>query len=179
MLDAHMSLSWQTLERFVVSLAVCFALVPAGLPAQQPPPPACDRYQAALRADANDLEAAASLGRCSFRDYEMIAPGGDSSRLSFRSSWTTALRALRHAVDNIAEARVLAARWATVAPNDRRPHEYLGQALLRLDDPPAAADGLERAASLGDAASRRNLFWGPVRGAGQVRSGRRRATRAR
>jgi hypothetical protein len=39
------------------------------------------------------------LGRCTVRDEEMVAPDGDSSRLAFRSSWTTALRALRHAVE--------------------------------------------------------------------------------
>jgi tetratricopeptide (TPR) repeat protein len=163
----------------------------------------------------------------------MITPGGDSSRLAFRSSWTDALRALRHAVEfdptyarayrplfailfaetrdgcssasgvcthvaanirdgdslittprlvrlnvpgvdtydqviretqaknraNFAEARAVAERWTRVAPNDRRPHEYLGRALLRLGDPAAAARELERAASLGDAATRRNMFW--------------------
>jgi tetratricopeptide (TPR) repeat protein len=220
-------------SRCLVSLAACLALIPTGLRAQQRPLPSCDQYEVALRADPKNLEAAARLGQCSVRDYEMIAPGGDSSRLAFRSSWTTALRALRRAVEldptydrayrplfailfaetrdgcsfatsacthvaanvrdgdsvittprlvrlntpgvdtydevisetqnkghpNITEARDLAARWATVAPNDRRPHEYLGQALLRLGDPARAADELERAALLGDAASRRNLFW--------------------
>jgi hypothetical protein len=172
------------------------------------------------------------LGQCSFRDYEMIAPGGDSSRLAFRSSWAVALRALRRAVDlnpsydrayrplfailfaetrdgcssatgvcshvapnvrdgdsvitiprlvptgvgidpyddvlretqakgrgNLVEARALAERWAGVAPNDPRPHEYFGRALLRLGDAAPAANELERAASLGDAAGRRSLFW--------------------
>jgi hypothetical protein len=60
---------------------------------------------------------------------------------------------------NIAEARALAERWANVAPNDYRPHEYVGRALLRLGDPAAAANELERAALLGDVASRRALFW--------------------
>jgi hypothetical protein len=173
------------------------------------------------------------LGRCSLRDYEMIAPGGDSTQLVFRSSWSTALRALRHAVEldsrygnaypplfnilfaetrdgcssvtwkceyvspvvrdgdsvrtvprfvvlnrpgvdtydeviretratrrvNLDEARALAERWAAVAPDDRRPHEYLGQALLRLGSPEAATAELERAAKLGTPVSRRALFW--------------------
>jgi len=55
-----------------------------------PPPPACDQYEAAVRADSNNLDAAARLGRCSVRDYVMVAPGGDSSRLAFRSNWSTA-----------------------------------------------------------------------------------------
>lgn len=220
------------LNRCLVSLAFG-SLVPASLRAQVRPLPSCDRYQASLRADATNLAAAASLGRCSFRDYEMIAPGGDSTRLAFRSSWTAALRALRHAVElnpgydrayqplfdillaenrdgcsaatghcthvaanvrdgdtiitaprlvrsntpgvdtydevtletrangraNLTEARAHAERWVAVAPNDRRPHEYLGRALLRLDEPTTAANELERAAALGDAASRRHLFW--------------------
>ena len=163
----------------------------------------------------------------------MIAPGGDSSRLMFRSSWSTALRALRHAVDldptyrrayrplfamlfaetrdgcstvtwectfvspvmrdgdsvittprlvrlnvpgvdtyaeviretrassrpSLEEARALAERWVAVAPNDRRSHEYLGRALLLLGDHHAASAELERAATLGTAQSRRELFW--------------------
>src|SRR5262249_11735264 len=60
---------------------------------------------------------------------------------------------------NLTEAREHAERWLAVAPNDRRPREYLGRARLRLGDPAAAASELERAAALGDAASRRALFW--------------------
>lgn len=60
---------------------------------------------------------------------------------------------------NLREARARAARWAAVAANDRRPHEYLGRALLALGDPAAAAEELERAAALGTVASRRGLFW--------------------
>ena len=221
------------LTRFLVSLSVCCALLPANLQSQQRAPAACDQYEAAVRADPKNLEAAASLGRCSFRDYEMIALHGDSSRLAFRSSWTTALRALRHAVKvdpqyagayrplfaillaetrdgcsaatgqcthvapvvrdgdsvitaprlvvlnrpgidpydeviretragnagNLREARTRAERWTAVVANDRRPHEYLGRALLALGDPAAAVKELERAAALGTVASRRDLFW--------------------
>lgn len=220
------------LNRCLVFLAVC-SLVPTGLHAQVRSQPSCERYQAAVRTDAANLDAAARLGQCSVRDYEMIAPGGDSSRLAFRSSWTAALLALRHAVRanpsydrayrplfdilfaetrdgcssltgicshvasnvrdgdtvittprlvrsdsaelnpydqvvretrakgraNLTEARTHAERWVAVAPNDRRPHEYLGRALLRLGEPAAAASELERAAMLGNDASRRNLFW--------------------
>ena len=70
-----------------------------------------------------------------------------------RNQWQTSSRA------NLEEARGIASRWAAVAPNDRQPHEYLGQSLLRLGDFPAAADELERAALLGTDASRRRLFW--------------------
>jgi tetratricopeptide (TPR) repeat protein len=162
----------------------------------------------------------------------MIAPGGDSSRLVFRSSWSTALRALRHAVqidptyanayrplfrilfaetrdgcsfvtgdcryvaavlrdadsivtaprlvvpnavpdpyavvvqqsqttrrENLSEARDIARGWAAVAPNDPRPHEYIGQALLGLGDAAGAANELELAAAMGTVESRRALFW--------------------
>ena len=221
------------LNRCLVSLAACCAFSSSSLGAQQRAPAPCGRYQVAVQADPKDLEAAVSLGRCSFRDYEMVAPQGDSSRLAFRSSWTTALRALRHAVEldpsysgayrplfailfaetrdgcsfatgqcthvapivrdgdsvittprlvrlnvpgidtydevteesraknraNLSEARALAERWAAVASNDWRPHDYLGRALLRLGDAAAAADELERAATLGTAANRRELLW--------------------
>lgn len=220
-------------NRCLVSLAACCALSSSSLGAQQRAPTPCDQYEAAVKADPKNLGAAVSLGRCGFRDYEMVAPQGDSSRLAFRSSWTTALRALRHAVEldpsytsayrplfailfaetrdgcsfvtgqcthvaavvregdsvittprlvrlnvpgigpydeviqesraknraNLSEARGLAERWATVAANDWRPHDYLGRALLRLGDSAAAANELERAAALGTAANRRELFW--------------------
>ena len=221
------------LNRCLVSLTACCALSSTNLGAQQRAPTPCDQYQVAVQADPKNLDAAASLGRCSFRDYEMVAPQGDSSRLAFRSSWTTALRALRHAVEldpsysgayrplfailfaetrdgcsfatgqcthvapivrdgdsvittprlvrlnvpsigpydeviqesrarnggNLSEARALAERWAIVAANDWRPHDYLGRALVRLGDPAAAANELERAAALGTAANRRELLW--------------------
>jgi tetratricopeptide (TPR) repeat protein len=60
---------------------------------------------------------------------------------------------------NLAEARALAERWAKVAPNDRRPHEYLGTALLGLGEYAAAAAELEQAATLGTPESRRAIFW--------------------
>ena len=218
---------------FLLSLAAFGTLFAPNLRALQRPPASCDQYLAAVRADPRNLDAASSLGRCSVRDYEMIAPGGDSTRLMFRSSWSTSLRALRHGVEldpgysraytpifailfaetrdgcsfvtgecrhvspvlrdgdsvltiprpvrlnvpgidtyeevvresqvtrraNLTEARALAARWAAVAPDDRRPHQYLGQALLRLGDPAAATAELERAATLGTPAVRRELFW--------------------
>lgn len=220
-------------SRCLLSLAIFCLLSPPNLRALQWPAPSCGQYQAAVRADPNNLDAAYSLGECSVDDYEMIALGGDSTRLVFRSSWSTALRALRHAVEldprysrayqplfailfaetrdgcsavtgvcghvspvlrdgdsvitmprpvrlsvpgldtygqviqesqatrraNLTEARTLAERWAIVAPNDRRPHEYLGRALLRLGDPGAATGELEYAAALGTAESRRELFW--------------------
>src|SRR5215468_5361917 len=90
---------WPMLRRCLVSLSICCALVPASLRSQVRPPPACDQFRVVLQSDPKNLDAAASLGQCSVRDYEMIAPGGDSSRLAFRASWAVALRALRHAVE--------------------------------------------------------------------------------
>ena len=195
-----------------------------------PEPESCERYEIAARADSANAQTWYGLGRCAYRDYEMVAPGGDSTRLAFRSSWTVALRALRRAVmldptfgrayrplfailfaetrdgcssktglclfvapnlrvadslvtvpkrvpdgpdpyagvvreaaeshhANLIEARDIATRWAAVAPNERMPHEYLGRASLRLDDPLRAADELERAAQLGTPASRRSIFF--------------------
>lgn len=219
--------------RRLLSFAAFAVPCAPGLGAQQGPPEPCDRYESAVRANPLDVQAAASLGRCSVSDYEMIAPGGDTARLAFRSSWSTALRALRRAVErdptyapaygplfhilfaetrdgcsyvtglclhvspvlrdadsvitiprpvqlnradagpyaaviresraaaraSLTEARGWAERWARVAPNDRRPHEYLGRALLSLGDAAAAVVALERAASIGTPASRRELFW--------------------
>jgi hypothetical protein len=85
--------------RCLTILAALGVMVTSNLRALQTAPRACDQFQTAVRADSNNLDAAANLGRCSVRDYEMIAPGGDSLRLVFRSSWSSALRALRHAVD--------------------------------------------------------------------------------
>lgn len=220
-------------SRCFLGLAALCALVANDLLALQRPPQACDQFQAAVRADSNNLDAAASLGQCSVRDYEMIAPAGDSTRLMFRSSWSPALRALRHAVDvdprytrayrplfailfaetrdgcsavtgecafvspvlrdgdsvitiprrvrmnvpgggtyaeviresqlnrraSLIEARNVTKRWASVAPNDRLPHEYGGRALLGLGEFPAAATELELAATMGTLDSRRALFW--------------------
>jgi len=216
----------------VLGVTVVGALVALRPVRSQRPPQACDQFEAALRTNPNDLDAAASLGRCAFRDYEMIAPGGDSSRLAFRSSWSTALRALRHAIQidptyanayrplfrilfaetrdgcsfvtgdcrhvaavlrdadtlvtvprlvalnavadpygvvvqqsqttrraNLIEALDIARRWGAVAPNDARPHEYIGQALLRLGDAVGATTELELGAAMGTAQSRRALFW--------------------
>ena len=76
----------------------CFvALLAVRLQAQRPPE-SCEGYEATAHADSSSAQAWYRLGRCAFRDYEMVAPNGDSTRLAFRSSWTTALRALRHAV---------------------------------------------------------------------------------
>ena len=74
-------------SRRLLRLVVCFVLLAPALPALQTAPtpaPPCDRYVAAVRANPNNLDAAATLGQCSFDDYVMIAPGGDSTRLMFR-----------------------------------------------------------------------------------------------
>lgn len=220
-------------SRCLLSLAVLSVLAASEAQGLQRPPEECTEYEALVRADSSDLEAASRLGRCSVRDYEMMAPGGDSARLVFRSSWSVALRSLRRAVQrdagysrayaplfrilfaetrdgcsfvtgicthvspvlrdgdsvitvprlvhlngpkpdtydevvresqstrraNLTEAVALARQWARVAPDDRRPHEYLGRGLLHLGDPVAAATELEYAAVLGTADSRRQLFW--------------------
>ena len=82
-------------------ICACIAVISVVTPGRmggQRPVEACDRLEAAVRAAPDDANVAAAFGRCALRDYEMIAPGGDSTRLAFRSSWTSALRALRHAV---------------------------------------------------------------------------------
>lgn len=219
--------------RWLLIQALMSAISSPELRALQQSAAPCAQYEAAVRANPNDLAAAVSLGECTRRDEEMIAPGGDSARLAFRTSWTPALRALRHAVavdpsysrayrplfsmlfaetrdgcsratgmclhvasvirdgdslittprrvpermsdmspydevvretisrqvPSLNEARTLADRWASVAPNDYRPHEYHGRALLRLGDFGAAADVLEHAALLGTPESRRRLLW--------------------
>jgi hypothetical protein len=86
-------------SRLLRSLTAFAVLSAADLHALQGPPARCDRYESAVRADPTNLDAAANLGLCSVRDYEMIALDGDSTHLVFRSSWSTALRALRHAVE--------------------------------------------------------------------------------
>ena len=220
-------------HRWFLIQAVVSAVSAPVLRALQHSAAPCARYEAAVRANPNDLAAAVSLGHCTTSDEEMIAPGGDSARLAFRTSWTPALRALRYAVavdpsysrayrplffmlfaetrdgcsratgmclhvasvirdgdslitvprrvpehmsdmspyddavretisrqgPSLNEARALAERWASVAPNDYRPLEYHGRALLRLQDFGAAADVLEHAALLGTPESRRRLFW--------------------
>lgn len=219
--------------RCFFSLSALLVFAPPDLEALQIRPPAsCEPFQAAVAADPNNFDAAARLGQCTVRDLSMIAPGGDSTKLRFRSSWGVALRALRHAVEldpgysrayrplfrillsdmrdgcsyetgycrhvapvlrdadsvvtpprlvdsttsfdtydevhrewqqrshqNLEEARALAARWAAVAPNDPQPHAYLGRSLLLLGNHVTAAEELELAASLGTAATRRELFW--------------------
>jgi tetratricopeptide (TPR) repeat protein len=216
--------------RFLLPCVALLLLIRGDLSAQRRPE-SCERYEAAAHTDSVNPQAWLALGQCSYRDYEMIAPGGDSSRLAFRSSWTTSKRALLRAIAldprytrayrtlftilfletrdgcsfetlvcthvapnlrdrdsiltvprrvlinsqdpyrpvveeaqashqvNMAEARDIAARWATVAPNEWQPHEYLGRALLHLGDAAAAVPALERAAALGTVENRRELFW--------------------
>src|SRR6188472_3604499 len=85
--------------RCLLSLTAFVILSAGELRALQRAPAQCDQYQAAVRADPGNVDAAATLGQCSVRDYELIALGGDSTHLIFRSSWSTAVRALRHAVE--------------------------------------------------------------------------------
>ena len=83
----------------LLSLTAFGILSASELRALQSTPAPCDQYQAVVRSDPTNVDAAASLGLCSVRDEEIIALGGDSTRLMFRSSWSIALRALRHAVE--------------------------------------------------------------------------------
>jgi tetratricopeptide (TPR) repeat protein len=88
-----------TIRRFL-SLAGLLALATPSVGAPQLRPPAsCEPFRTAVTADPNNLDAAVRLGQCTLRDLSLIAPGGDSTRLAFRSSWTVALRALRHAIE--------------------------------------------------------------------------------
>ena len=227
------------------ALASLLAVFPAELRSVQRAPEPCDAYAAAVLARPDDLDAAARLGQCSIRDHVMIAPDGDSTRLKFRSNWTPALRALRHAVqvdptysrayrplftilfaDNrdgcsavdcrhgasvvrdgdsiltlprlvsggggdvydeltretradgrasMEEVRTLALRWAAAAPDDWRPHYYLGRALLRLGDLEAAVTQLEVAATMGTPQNRRELFWPRVEALLRTNRGRQAA----
>jgi len=216
--------------RVAIVLVLC-AIPAAELPALQRVPERCDQYQAAGQADPNNVDAAVRLGQCIVRDESLIALGGDSTQLVFRTSWSVALRALRHAVEldpaqsrayrplfrillaeerdgcdyvtgmcefgssvvrnadsvitiprrvptsgaepyadiiresranqraSVIEARDLAERWAKAAPNDRRPHEYRGRALMALSEYDSASTELELAAALGTPESRSALFW--------------------
>ncbi len=56
---------------------------------------ACDVFSRMVRSDSTDVEAWYNLGECSYHDPAVVARGGDSTRLVFRGSWNTMLRAFR------------------------------------------------------------------------------------
>ena len=60
---------------------------------------ACATYHELLRADSSDVEAWYNLGECSFHDQGVVPLAGDTSRLVFRGSWNTALRAFQRALE--------------------------------------------------------------------------------
>lgn len=60
---------------------------------------ACGAYGSLVRADSSDVEAWYNFGECSYHDPEVIAGGGDTTRLAFRGSWNNALRAFRKALE--------------------------------------------------------------------------------
>jgi TolB-like protein len=60
---------------------------------------ACRIFEAMIRSDSTDVEAWYNLGECSYHDLAVIPVPGDSTHLVFRSSWTTALRAFRKALE--------------------------------------------------------------------------------
>ena len=55
--------AWQILG---LTAASALSALQPGL--SQRPPQACDQFEAALRTEPNNLDAAASLGRCAVRD---------------------------------------------------------------------------------------------------------------
>jgi len=61
---------------------------------------ACEIYQALLRADSMDVEAWYNLGECSYHDQRVTGTDpSDSTKGAFRSSWNTAMRAFRRALE--------------------------------------------------------------------------------
>jgi len=60
---------------------------------------ACATFAALVAADSTDAEAWYRLGDCNYHDDEVRPVPGDSGRLEFVSSWTTARRALRTAFE--------------------------------------------------------------------------------
>lgn len=60
---------------------------------------ACAAYAALVRADSGDVDAWYNLGECNYHDDEVVAATGDTSRLAFRASFNTALRAFSRALD--------------------------------------------------------------------------------
>ena len=60
---------------------------------------ACAAYNELLRTDSSDVEAWYNLGECSFHDQAVVALARDTSRLVFRGSWNTALRAFQRVLE--------------------------------------------------------------------------------
>jgi TolB-like protein len=60
---------------------------------------ACTIFGHMVQADSTDVEAWYELGECSYHDPVVVAVGGDSTHLAFRSSWNTMLRAFRRTLD--------------------------------------------------------------------------------
>jgi len=59
----------------------------------------CDAYMSLVRADSTDVEAWYNVGECSYHDPQVVAIGGDTTRLAFRGNWNTALRAFRRTLE--------------------------------------------------------------------------------
>ena len=60
---------------------------------------ACRLFEGMVAADSNDVEAWYNLGECSYHDRVVTSAPGDTTRLSFRSSWNTALHAFRRVLE--------------------------------------------------------------------------------
>lgn len=59
----------------------------------------CDAYGSLVRADSADVEAWYNLGECNYHNPDVIAIGGDTTRVAFRGSWNLALRAFRRTLE--------------------------------------------------------------------------------
>jgi TolB-like protein/tetratricopeptide (TPR) repeat protein len=61
-------------------------------------PRACDAYASIVSKDSSDVEALYGYGLCLASDDMVIAVGGDTTRLQYRSNWNTAIKAFRRAL---------------------------------------------------------------------------------
>jgi eukaryotic-like serine/threonine-protein kinase len=60
---------------------------------------ACRIFEAMIRTDSLDVEAWYNFGECNYHDLGVLPVGGDTTRLAFRSSWNTMLRAFRKSLE--------------------------------------------------------------------------------
>ena len=89
---------------------------------------ACRIFEGMVAADSNDVEAWYNLGECSYHDPVVAPLPGDTTRVSFRSSWNTALHAFRRVLEldptyHLAFQHIQDALLATVRQGCRVPPE--------------------------------------------------------
>ncbi len=107
---------------------------------------ACDVFAKMVRADSTDVEGWYNLGECSYHDQAVIPLGGDSTRMVFRSSWNTMLRAFRKTLEldptyhlafqHIQDALLVSTRGGCVLQGDRTQcaaQDQVYQAFLNRD----------------------------------------------